>query len=247
MIIKEDSPIRRLPHSLDPKQMLFLNAIQYSVEMADLAFHRLTANLQSITTENPSSRPHINFLAAVQDAWSIVDSLYRLRCLLRQMPGFKKNIPEIQVFLRKTKTIEHLRNAIQHLDRQIESLLEAKLPVLGVLGWCSFWAKDSKMVSSWAIVPGSLVRSGEHSLVNPLGRPCDVPLGLITLETSGYSNCLSESMRALEPLIGELESQLRDQFSGLPTAPADFLMRKDIALNSSVSRSKESPGDNQAR
>lgn len=84
MIISDGSPLRRLPSELDRRQALFLDGIRYSVEMADLAYTRLRQTLFNLAEQRGSgtSLDHWLFVSAVQDAWSLIDSLHRLRGLL---------------------------------------------------------------------------------------------------------------------------------------------------------------------
>jgi hypothetical protein len=133
MIIEDDSPFHQLPAALNRKQTLFLDGIRYSVEMADLAHSRLQAALLQHTQNVESASEgatgeHYLHTAAFQDAWSIVDSLHRLRGLLSQMPGVKQNAPPLQVFRRQTDVVEDLRNGVQHLNHHIDALVAQKLP-----------------------------------------------------------------------------------------------------------------------
>lgn len=144
MIIEANSPFNRLPSALNRKQALFLDGIRYCVEMADLAHSRLRWTLFTHTTtlDEPTdnqAEPLDNRAQAVpaafQDAWSIVDSLQRLRGLLAQMPGIKQNAAELQLFRRQTDAFENLRNGVQHLNNHIDVLVAQNLPAWGVLSW----------------------------------------------------------------------------------------------------------------
>lgn len=119
MVIKNDSPLRRLPSDLNMKQTLFLDAIRYSVEMADVAHIRLRETLLSLTSEFRSRRKAVNVgsagLNAMLDAWSLVDSIHRLRMLLKHMPFVKQKSPGLVSFYKQTTGIDDLRNAIQHI------------------------------------------------------------------------------------------------------------------------------------
>lgn len=90
MIIGDESPLRRLPGQLDRKQMLYLDGIRYSIEMADLAHLRLQQTLLDLANHSNDSDPvHLYFVAAVQDAWSIVDSVHRLSWITASGSGNK--------------------------------------------------------------------------------------------------------------------------------------------------------------
>jgi len=45
MLIGDNSPLRRLPANLNPKQTQFCDGLRFTVEMADIAYQQLTAHL----------------------------------------------------------------------------------------------------------------------------------------------------------------------------------------------------------
>lgn len=82
------------------KQALFIEGIRVSIEMADLAHQRLQGILPLLSSMQPiNQEPHPS-VSAMLDAWSIVDSLHRLRGLMRHMPGIQKRdrVPPIRAF-----------------------------------------------------------------------------------------------------------------------------------------------------
>jgi len=87
VIIGQESVLRRIPAALARTQSLFIEGIRFSIEMADLAHSRLRETLPPLSRmENPVGESPSS-VSAMLDAWSIVDSLHRLRGLLRHMPG----------------------------------------------------------------------------------------------------------------------------------------------------------------
>src|SRR5882724_9516649 len=122
MIIGEDSFFRKIPSVLDRRQALFIEAIRYSVDMVELAYHRLrktlplmTKKMEDVDNETPSN------VSVMLDAWAIVDSLHRLRGLAEKLPGFKgkyKNV-KFRLFMDSSAKITELRNTVQHLDTTI--------------------------------------------------------------------------------------------------------------------------------
>lgn len=225
MIISVDSPLRRLPSQLNRKQTLFFDGIRYSVEMADLAYQRLQSTLLGMQPDkNETESEHLSFASAVLDAWSIIDSIYRLRSLLNQAPGVKQKAPVLRIFLEKTADIEHLRNSIQHLNTQIETLLNQNLPVWGVLSWVTMRDPEKQTAFTCALIAGTASPSQGHTMVNPAGKAFVPPIDLITLTASGYSVSLSQVMRQEERLTRSIEEKLRDQFAALPQAGGDLFV-----------------------
>jgi hypothetical protein len=99
--------LRRIPAALARNQALFIEGIRFSIEMADLAHRRLGETLPLLSRmEDPDGESPSN-VSAMLDAWSIVDSLHRLRGLLKHMPGIEKRtrIPPIRTFFDATERI----------------------------------------------------------------------------------------------------------------------------------------------
>src|SRR5208282_5746056 len=138
MIVGQESILRRIPAALARNQALFIEGIRFSIEMADLAHRRLGETLPLLSRmENPDGESQSN-VSAMLDAWSIVDSLHRLRGLLKHMPGIEKRnrIPPIRAFFDATEKITELRNTVQHLDNTIPGVVDDQnWAVLGSLSW----------------------------------------------------------------------------------------------------------------
>ena len=225
LIIGEGSPLRRLPANLDRKQMLFLDGIRYSVNMADLAYSRLQQTLYRLSMNQQHYEGFdLDILSAVQDAWSIVDSFHRLRGLIRQTPGFKQKSPEMRVFMQHTEKVEDLRNAVQHLNHEIDKLVGANQTVWGSVSWFAVSDPSSKSGQIGLLVAGTVVTSEGHPMVNPVGKPLHSLVDLVTLTAYGHSLNLSNAMRHVERRIESLEDQLKDQFAGLPVAGSELLL-----------------------
>lgn len=213
MIIGDDSPLRKRDRAIERKQTVFLDAIQYSVDMADLAHSRLQAVLAAgaPSQEGPS-------VSVVLDAWSMVDSLHRLRELVDQMPGIKANSPTLQLLLRNTDDVEHLRNGVQHLRGSIDELVTENVPLWGVLNWV-IPEPDGRSVQTAMFVSGTLSNYATLPLINPVGKQIRFPADHISLSAYGRSVNLSETMRRyVEPLVRRLEDQVEN---GSPQRPED--------------------------
>ena len=182
--------------------------------MADLAHRRLGETLPLLSRmENPDGESQSN-VSAMLDAWSIVDSLHRLRGLLKHMPGIEKRnrIPPIRAFFDTTEKITELRNTVQHLDNTIPGVIDDQnWAVLGSLSWGIVDPQKSQIISS-CFMPGMPL--GSRPLINPANRPrWYLPVDGITVERSGISVCLSDAMRRVEALAAALEKMLADSFA----------------------------------
>jgi hypothetical protein len=231
VIIDNDSPFRRIPVKTNRKQILFYDGIRYPVEMADLAHDRLRETLYEIT-QSSTTEPgadDFDYTSAILDAWSIVDSIHRLRSLLYQVPGLKQNSPALRLFMKKTVEIDNLRNAVQHLNQQIHKIVDLDLPVWGALSWAAMLDSELKSIWSCTLVAGAWFQR-KDPLVNPLGKMFHPPVDLITLDASGCSVCLSEVVRNVEPLVRSLEEVLNEQFKDQSLVLRDSLICAEIGF-----------------
>ncbi len=231
MILTDESPLRRLPSSLAPKQGLFFDAIRYSIEMTDLAHGRLEQFLKEfVTIYRPKVPPHDKYVCAFLEAWSIIDSVHRLRQLLFRLPGLKQNTPAFQLFKRKTKEVQDLRNCLQHLNTGVEASLTEQSPLLGVLNWVHTEGRESGTILSCSLIAGT-VRGGKRTypLINPCSKNISPPVDLITLQVSSHRVSLSEVMSAVKALAKSIEGQLQDQFDGMPTSAGDLIVIVELS------------------
>ena len=70
-------------------------------------------------------------------AWSMIDSVHRLRGLVDSLPGLarRNQSPEFRNFMDKAQTVEQFRDAVQHMDTEIPRSAEAGKAVWGTLSW----------------------------------------------------------------------------------------------------------------
>jgi len=133
VLVPKDSPLRKVPMSVPPKNVLFADGVRYSLEIADVSYSRLlssTERLSGLDRESSEMQPDI--VCAVADAWLFVDSLHRLRELVQALPGLKQKDPEVQVFLRGTRHMEDLRHTVQHYRTGIHDFVDRRAPLGGL-------------------------------------------------------------------------------------------------------------------
>ena len=194
--------------------------------MADLAYVRLQSALLELTTgfrkQCDPIRPEVS---AVLDAWSIVDSLHRLAGLLQQMPRLagRQHSPNYRNFEERAEEIEALRHMVQHLNNEIQTLVDREWPVWGSLSWVTPLA-DGQTFVACSLVPGRVARTQDLPFPNPAGKLCEPPVGLITVWAGGRAVSLTDAMGAVRPLISGFEDQLNAQFQDLPVAGTDLLL-----------------------
>src|SRR5438105_14463611 len=91
LLFAQDSPFRRVPEATPPQQVAALDGIRFTIDMLSIAFWRLANTLiLAATLFEPDQRPLWVCTSAFMDAWSVVDSAYRLLGLVEQMRGMKQ-------------------------------------------------------------------------------------------------------------------------------------------------------------
>ena len=190
------------------KKALFHDGIYYSVKMTRRTYHDLVERLRTLANfqfKDPTSFAEY----AITDAWSIVDSLYRLRKLLEDMPDLKQKSPQLQLFYRKTKCLKNLRDSIQHLDEYIDKYVPYKIPAWGRLSWVC--PTDQNHYKACMIAPGD-IQPDWKLMPSHMGKKMRSPVDFVTLTTNN-SVCLTHMIDALELLIPWLNIQLNNNFN----------------------------------
>ena len=218
-IVREESPLRRLPVNLNPKQAILLNAIRLTAEGIDVAYRRLRDMLGGLGTA--AQLPRGAMAAATTDAWAIIDQVWRLRSLVQRLPGYRGKSPSKQIFLRATSRVEGLRHAIQHLDTDVERLLATGLPVLGSVTWLQPGEAPGHFVVG-SITPGQL---GAGATGASVAAPLEPLVGVTQVElwAAGGRVNLTELRDRVAALVEALESIAIDG-AGEP-APIDLLLK----------------------
>lgn len=225
-VFDTESPFRHLPRDLDSTQRRFLEGVRFAVEMTQLSNTRLRGLLTAISlqrtyTLEASPDP---VASAFLDAWSMVDSIHRLRELLLATPKMKKRGPLLEVFMRATSAVEPLRNRVQHLKGDLVNPKLGHLPVWGTLGW--LWIIDASLSH---FLSGVLTAGSDAGALRPIltpgNRDYHDQLDHITLSVGADQVDLSEAMRLIVRLARAFEKMLRPQCEGREVlAPVDMLM-----------------------
>lgn len=210
-MIGPSSPFRRIPFHLDPHQGLFLGGIRWTAEMMELQYKRLLSALDQVTTV---SKLGDEGLEALADAWALVDSTYRFRELIQQLPGLKSS-PDRELFVRKTAAFEKLRNSIQHLRNEISALAQNGQAVWGTLSWLVLQDTEAKAIWSCALQAGGRL-DGRSTIPFPVGGLVQARIDKITLTHNRTEADLSDAYRRAATLLHGLERSLESvpEFQG---------------------------------
>ncbi len=214
-------------------QRRFVQGVRIAVEMAQLSSTRLRDVLEATSVEGkyPGDAWPAQSASVFLDAWSLVDSIHRLRELLRAFPNMSKRGGLLKVFLQATSGVRTLRNHVQHLGGDLVNRDLGHLPVWGIIGW--IWTING---SHTRFRSGVITAGADANMLRPILLPMDRvfhdPLDHITLSVGGDQINLSEAMRLVIRLGRAMEEQLRPQFEGRQPLPlVDALMLFDIAID----------------
>jgi len=235
MPIGPDSPLRRIPARLESRQRLFLDGIRYSAEMTELAYARLCHTAEEATRRvNNEAELGALHSALFLDAWSMVDSIHRLRALVLSLHALDGSAPP-QPFLDSTSAFYELRNLSQHLNRRLPGMASRNEPVWGSLSWVTGWPDQPNDCWITMAMAGAVVTTPGRPMVNPLGRTLRGPVDLVELTSRGDSLrpltvSLTEGIEHLQAYVASLERALAPQFSNEPTLGADIVAVAQLRL-----------------
>lgn len=190
------------------KKTLFYDGIHYSIKMARSSYKNLVDKLSIIADFKVQDLEPLAE-SAIAEAWSIVDSLHRLRKLLEGTPELKQKSPQLQLFYRKTECLKDLRNSIQHLDGSIEEYVCHQIPAWGRLSWV--YPVSEQRYKACMIAPGDF-QPDWKLMPSHIGEKMRPPVDLICI-TTNKTVCITYMIDALGQLLPWLNIQLNGYFN----------------------------------
>lgn len=215
---------------------MFFDGLRFTIEHLDRSHARLVSGLTEVAhADRPGNVPDL-FL----DAWACVDAGNRLRVLLQQTPGLKKNTPPLRVLMTRLGALEDLRNPIQHLPGAIQDHAVSDTPTWGVLHW--FWADDALHGRALFLYPGAIRKTRGPSMLAPSSLPKSNP-DHITLAAYGVEADLSELHRAVAAFVPLMEESLAVAFEpyGEALMGSDALITIELGSASTPRSAAEKP------
>jgi hypothetical protein len=234
LILTEQSRFRRIRADLHPHQASFIDGIRFSIETLDVAYSRLCGCLDRISRMPNAGDSGVSTAIALLDAWAVIDAVHRLRELLNQMPGLKKNSPTLQLFIRNTEDASEFRNTIQHLRGELKEMSERGWPAWGSLTWLFVADPTTRIVHSCLMIPGR-VQSGAQNIINPLDHVITNTIDVVTLHCKDRKLSLTALYRQTEKIVRALEPGLAAHIENESTHAADLLVRMEMELANGVS------------
>lgn len=235
-MLSDDSILRRIPVTIEPKQALFIDGIRHSVEMIDLAYSRLRENLSSLALNPPTSATLPKLVPYVfLDAWAMVDAIDRFRMLYSQMPGMNPSAPKPDTITLKeaTKPFRELRNVADHLSQRADFVISQGGAALGTLTWLTGFEMNPPTLWFCILRPGT-IRTKPEFRKEPIRTTIDWPTDQICLLAGGFEGNLSAVLPHIELRVRHFEDQLKSVFEkhGLNEAPvaSDLFLRQPYQI-----------------
>jgi hypothetical protein len=207
-LIQENSSLRLPPETFSRTQIVYLDAIRYAAEMANIAYQRLFVSLQELATSSTEPRV-VDGASALLDAWSIVDSVDRFRDMVSELPGLP-NQPWKRLLHDRTAVVAALRDCVQHQRGQLPELLLGG-QIWGYLSWAEF--QNGRHTGKWMMFAGGSVHVGDEWIfIGPNSTESPVPDGRIRLNAFGkrlYLGCaLAAVVAATHSLSADIDGKV---------------------------------------
>ena len=224
-MLSENSVFRKLPHGLSKDQIVFLDALRVSAEIAQQSYDELLAELREFSKKDhlPGKR---NFVTAIRHTWTVVDAVHRFRVVLQQAPRIKHN-HVYELFMRRTKAVTEMRNTAQHLNQRLQGIAKRSQGAYGTLTWIVGAGQDQvqrpfmlNIGTAYGRVVGPVVDFEERLPVGEIRR--------IRLELADRFLLLSDTQESLASMIRSLEGALSSVAEGKERFGSDQLMGFDF-------------------
>ena len=220
-MLSEDSVLRKLPHGLSKKQIVFLDALRVSAEIAHRSYDDVFVELQVLGENGDPERPK-NLLDAIRHTWTFVDSVHRFRVVLQQAPGIRHNYV-YELFIRKTKCVTNMRDTAQHLYEKLPGIAERSQGAYGTLTWVLGAGDDC--------VPKALMLNIGTAYGQVIGPITDLeerlPIGEIRrvrLELGERFLLLSDTYKRLGSMVQSIEGAVSELAEGKERFGSDQLI-----------------------
>jgi hypothetical protein len=227
-LIPDSSPLYRHPEDLNRRDRLILDGIRYSVEITELAFRRLEETLKTISQFSGGTLSPGAFASTLADSWTIIDSVNRLRDLVRLLVRLRANEPDyVKEFISQTEVAWKMRDGVQHMGKKLDKLLSLKRPPWGTVSWVTLEEGYPTRGLIHLLIPGSFQR-GRYPVPNPAGESFRAFQGLITLKAYGFSVRIVDLVQAVAVFITRFQTMLSKQFQDFPHAAAEVYIRMEF-------------------
>lgn len=228
-ILNKESPLHFLPEELATRQLMIFDSIRLTLEMVDYTFYQLIGVLEKASKGVAKKDTYCAF----NYAWSFVDHCHRFVKLYREIEPEKKDQ------LQKLSHIANFRNAIQHIDKNLEKsnvkMIDNGRPIFGTLKWVVNNTDIDEIYTSIWISGIFNIKNFKYTHHETFGYKNfinDVKLETSTLkkDTEDELN-LSDTYSTIKEVVDILDSHLTRTFLEHKLQAVDWSKRKDVILN----------------
>jgi len=224
-MIDSDSVLRRLPHGLPQKQIVFIDALRISAEIADQAYSDLHSDLHLLAAGKEANQSR-DFVRVIRHTWTFIDAVHRFRTVLRVTPGIKHN-HVYELFMRRSESVTDMRNTAQHLDQELTGIAKRSQGAYGTLSWVIGAGEE--------LVPKPLMLNLGTAYGRVVGPVIDfeerLPAGeirRIRLELADRLLMLSDVILHLTGMLSSLEASIAEFAEGKERFGSDQFMNFDF-------------------
>lgn len=202
-LISEKSALNKICEIISDKSTMFsIEALVIVIKMIDVSYSRLVSLLDRY--EKAISEE------VFMQNWLVIGNLNRLRCLIGQVPGIKKNEPWFQLFSRKIGEVENPRHLIEHYDKQLRDLILKVRPTLGHISWLDL-GKEKELYSKLASI-GIIRKYKGLELVNPAGKSMRFKIDHVTYFLGDEKLNISNLYYDLAKFTQNLEEYVKNKY-----------------------------------
>ena len=228
-ILSDKSPLHFLPLELETGQLMILDSLRFTLEMADYTFKQLVNTLEA--TSRKSEKNHFK---AFNYAWSFIDHCHRFLKLYKVLNSSNESI------INEIAYIQKFRNAIQHIDMNLGKSTNIKMidngrPIFGALKWVvNNVEKDEIYTSLWIsgifniknITFEHHAKEGYENFINDIKLETDTMNKNVENEIS-----LSKTYLDVQMIVKTLDENLETSFNKNKLQWIDWKKRKDVILD----------------
>lgn len=230
-LLADSSPLRHQVSQFSRKQVLILDGLRYSAEMAHIAYQRLSPLLQEISLVGQRSTVAAS-AEALHYAWSIIDCAHRFSDLLANLPGLKKDV-WVTLAKRRTEDAAELRDCVQHQLGELDALVSGGGQLWGYLSWVQ--CSDGRPTPNWFMLTGGSDFVGDQWIfIGPIQLPYTVPADRIRLNAFGRQVYLWRVVASLAVATRRLEHAVRDGHLRVVGQPASERRGSDVVYSGSL-------------
>lgn len=203
-LISEKSALSKIYKIISDENTMFsIEALVIVIKMIDVSYSRLVSLLERYDEKAISEE-------VFMQNWLVIGNLNRLRCLIEQVPGIKKNEPWFQLFSRKIGDVENPRHLIEHYDKQLRDLISKVRPTLGYISWLAL-GKEKELYSKLASI-GIIRKYKGLELVNPAGKSMRFKIDHVTYFLGDEKLNISNLHYDLAKFTQNLEKYVKNKY-----------------------------------